>query len=38
MSKMKTIKRAIAKGSSVTFIMAAKITLVAFAINVVSSD
>ena len=38
MSKIKTIKRAIAKGSYVTFIMAAKIAVVAFAVNFVSSD
>lgn len=38
MKKLKTVKRVLNKGSYVTFIMAAKIAIVAFAVNVVSSE
>ena len=38
MKKLKIVKQALNKGSYVTFIMAAKIAVVAFAVNFVSSD
>ena len=38
MKKLKNIKHVLNKGSYMTFIMATKIAVVAFAVNFVSSD